>query len=55
MSLETLLLLRQILLGQQLSVGDPGFATTAPLVLTALVELDAAIAVAQASPISAED
>jgi hypothetical protein len=54
MTLETLLLLQGFLRSSQLNVGDPDFMTTAPKVLRALSELDAAIAElrepAQASP-----
>ena len=49
MTLDTLLLLRRCLHGQQLTVGDPTFAATATAVLTALEELDAAILFAQSS------
>jgi hypothetical protein len=43
MTLETLLLLQHILLGQQLVVSDPTFTETARKVLNALSELDEAI------------
>ncbi len=48
MSLTTLELLRQLLVGQQLAVGDPTFTATALAVIEALRELDAAIAEAGA-------
>lgn len=50
MTLSTLLLLRRVLVAQQLHVGDDGFRDAARAVLAALDELDAAILLAQASP-----
>lgn len=44
MTLATLLLLQRCLHAQQMSVGDPAFATTARQVLDALAELDVEIA-----------
>lgn len=44
LSLDTLLLLQRCLHAQQLSVGDPGFEESAPIVLRAKVELAEAIA-----------
>lgn len=42
-STESLYLLRHCLVSQQLSVGDPDFATIAQQAATALSEVDAAI------------
>lgn len=47
LSLPTLLLLQRCLDAQQLSVGDPGFADTAVAVVSAKLELAAAIDAAQ--------
>lgn len=49
MTLETLLLLRQVLTAQQMSVGSEDFRTAAKAVMTALDELDAAIKEAENS------
>lgn len=43
MTLETLLLLQQLLLNQQLQVGSPDFVEAAGRVVVALEELDRAI------------
>ena len=43
MTTETLILLRRVLAGQQLSVGDPEFEATAAAAAAALAELDQAI------------
>lgn len=49
MTLATLLLLRQVLGVQQLHVGDEAFRASARAVLTALDELDEAIAAAESA------
>ncbi len=43
LSLDTLVLLRDVLAAQQLAAGSPDFAVTAQKVITALDELDIAI------------
>jgi hypothetical protein len=47
MSLQTLLLLRELLHGLHLNVGDANFSATAQAVLVALSELEEAIAATQ--------